>query len=188
MPKPGFPCIFFNDALRKCSVCAGGWKLSQGRCFQLNTCPEGQYVRLGQCYDVIANCVDFQFYGGLCSSCTAGFTLGNKEDGTQECQEDLPTCPAGEYLLEKVCKKYVPFCTDFDTLTATCSKCKDGYNLDNNKCVEAGQAASVCPTGQQMLTDGSCRVVDNCVLADSATGWCMVCMDGYTTQGVCVRI
>ena len=187
LPKPGPPCIFFNDAQRKCIVCSPGWLLSNGRCLRKSDCPPDQYILLGTCYDVIANCAEFQFYGGLCTLCKSGFNLVDLGSGLKECREVVPTCIAGEYLLEKVCKKYVPFCSDFDTLTAICSACETGYQLNNNACDSIAQTVNPCPPGQEMRGT-SCQVVQNCVYADPASGWCAICIDGYQSRGVCVRI
>jgi hypothetical protein len=40
-----------------------------GVCVQSTTCPPKQYYQYGQCYDIIPNCADFQFFGGYCNAC-----------------------------------------------------------------------------------------------------------------------
>jgi hypothetical protein len=70
LPTVGFPCSNFDTNIQKCTSCYSPYVAnSMGVCVQSTTCPPKQYYQYGQCYDIIPNCADFQFFGGYCNAC-----------------------------------------------------------------------------------------------------------------------
>jgi hypothetical protein len=66
-PTQGFPCIQFSYVANLCIQCESPWTAnSMGVCIQQTQCGPNQYYSYGQCYQVIANCVNFQQFGGTC--------------------------------------------------------------------------------------------------------------------------
>lgn len=130
VPSSGFPCLTFDNLAQKCLTCYDTWVPNQlGVCVQNTNCGPNQYYSFGNCYKVIDNCVNFEKFGGTCNACRDGYKLANNPDGTQLCQQDIPVCTAGQYLLGNVCKNFVENCANFVSLNATCEACKIGYRL-----------------------------------------------------------
>jgi hypothetical protein len=100
MPTVGYPCSNYDAIIQKCIHCYQPYVANTaGVCVQSTNCPPKQYYQYGQCYDVIANCDDFQFFGGLCNSCVKGYKLVTDSTGSQSCQQEQKTCGNNQYLM-----------------------------------------------------------------------------------------
>ena len=191
MPTIGFPCSNFNSNIQKCISCYSPYVAnSLGVCVQTTTCPPKQYYQYGQCYDVIANCADFQFFGGLCNSCDPGYNLvTNNITAAQSCQQAQVTCnDTTQYLMGNTCYNLVPNCADFQTSTATCNACQAGYSLNNNSCTPIPIVSINCPLGQSPV-NGVCTPIDPHCIFYKSDQTCMLCAKGYTyTNGKCTII
>jgi hypothetical protein len=178
LPTRGWPCLSFDQQLDKCINCQTPYKVdTNGVCIQENGCKDNQYIKFGICYDALANCVDFDKFGGQCSACDIGYNLIT-ENNQQKCQALAPNCTENQYLVENVCKEKVKNCAQFKSLTGVCEACEPTFNLIDNVCY-AKTADVNCPAGQAKYS-GICKRVDpKCVFIDDATGDCLLCAKGY---------
>jgi len=108
VPTQGFPCINFDNAIMTCLACYPPYIANpQGVCIQDTSCPGGKYYSYGQCYDVIANCDQFDSFGGYCPTCKTGYNLKSYANNSQYCEQGDPNCGPNQYLKGKVCQNYV---------------------------------------------------------------------------------
>jgi hypothetical protein len=161
LPTMGPPCSNFDTSIQKCTSCFQPYVAnSMGVCVQTTTCPPKQYYQYGQCYDVISNCVDFDFFGGLCHSCDKGYNLvTDSNTGGQCCQQVQQVCNSTQYLMGDTCYNLVANCAEFQSSTATCKACQAAYTLTNNSCIPTVPDPINCPLGQNAV-NGLCTVID----------------------------
>jgi hypothetical protein len=61
-----YPCLSYDSTLQLCTVCDVAYILQEGSCYLKTECGLDQYFDKGVCYDVIANCLDYELVGGRC--------------------------------------------------------------------------------------------------------------------------
>jgi hypothetical protein len=185
VPTFGHPCINYDNTLGTCLSCASTYILTDGGvCLQDTTCPAGKYFSMGNCYDALENCKDFELIGGKCLSCAIGYTLNSYNNGSQGCKLNLQSCKQNQYLLGNTCMNYVENCANFITTTGQCLACKSGYKPSGNQCIPIPIVSIDCLLGYKSV-DGLCQPIDpNCVYY-YPNNTCMLCASGYLNKKDC---
>lgn len=82
------------------------------------------------CYNLVANCADFQSSTATCNACQAGYILTNNSCITETANPI--TCPLGQTAVNGLCTVIDQYCI-FYNQDRTCMLCAKGYKY-SNKC------------------------------------------------------
>jgi hypothetical protein len=161
-------CAVYDPLSGVCQQCNDKYVLVNSICL---ACAAGQ-IKLGnQCFNVIANCLQYNG-NGQCSVCGNGYTLSNGL-----CSAVNPP----------------PFCAIYDPATGICQKCINNYQPSANglQCVPVGcqtissdgRTCASCLPGF-VLTYGLCVrqitiVIQFCDSINPNTNTCDRCANGY---------
>jgi hypothetical protein len=191
-------CIFLGNN-SKCSLCSRGYEVTLlGTCSWIQ-CGPRQYNGEGYCFNVDAQCQDFDKVEGNCFTCkdstyvvfngkcmqtVDGYTGGQSGQGLN--------CPPRYYPNPKKdgCLKVSDQCDTYVASTGECTACLNStdYQLSNGVCVSLrsycagtprtyfsnGQCLSVSPTcGDYNASNGRCLTCSDNTLYNSATGQCL---------------
>ncbi|XP_062855358.1 proprotein convertase subtilisin/kexin type 5b isoform X1 [Trichomycterus rosablanca] len=171
----------------QCTSCRPGLYLREGSNTCVYTCPEGTYLDhdASTCRKCSENCKKCTS-ANVCTECKPRLSLqGNK------CQLN---CEPGTYYNghKRMCEQCHPTCsTCAGTGMEACTKCADGYYLEEWRCVLSCSAGYYMAeqTAENGEIQKSCRKCDHTCYTCSGPGErnCSTCVNGYNLEnGVCV--
>ncbi|KAL4438377.1 hypothetical protein ABPG74_009416 [Tetrahymena malaccensis] len=126
-----YPCATCKDQSSKCTSCKNGFDLLRYTC-EPQRCIEGYFINLlGKCVKCDDSCLKCATYSDKCTECADGFT---QEANSQRCIK-IP--------YDQQCHNTCQECTQPNNSSA-CTSCKDGFILENGKCILCSNPCQTC--------------------------------------------
>jgi hypothetical protein len=181
-------CANFSLFGGQCYTCKDGYSLttqSDGNqsCDEAKkSCGDNQYLLGNRCYDLVANCAEFQTSIATCFVCKNGYDLQNNS-----CVLKVTSplnCPQGQYNSNGACVSIDENCIFFKP-DNTCLLCSKGYLISSK-----GLCNKIICGARQYSGSGSCVDVSLfCATFDPIYGNCLTCIPLYYLQndGSCLQ-
>ncbi len=164
-----------------CDECEAAYDLQEGLC-TIKTCGEGLYLNseTGECLSCPSTCtacstVMTSSETSICTACAEGYAL---DAATGECRQ--LNCSDAEYVKGNECLPCSGSISNCLSCSGenTCTKCANGYTLENGQCVGIDCAAgSYLNTSKDPASCDSCS--SPCATCSGSATSCTSCIDGY---------
>jgi hypothetical protein len=202
-------CVDYVANQNVCSKCADGFLLQNGACVSPTPIANCQTQTLQTCSlcnpkfflvdntcqaQSLTGCLEFISNQNVCSKCDNGYLLEAgacvQPAAIANCQtqilETCSLCNPKFYLINNTClPQDILNCLEFVSNQNVCSKCADGFLLQNGACVKP-TAIENCQT-QTLETCSLCNpkfyLINNTCLPQSLTG----CFEYVSNQNVCSK-